>query len=33
LTKLQAGDVVFNNYGLVKNQAREQHISGDLIIN
>jgi len=31
--ELKAGDVIFNNYGQVKNQARDQHIAGDFIIN
>jgi hypothetical protein len=33
LTELQAGEVIFNNYGQVKHQARDQHIAGNLIIN
>jgi nucleoside phosphorylase len=30
LIELQVGDVIFNNYGQVKNQARDQHIAGDI---
>jgi hypothetical protein len=32
LTELQVGNVIFNNYGQVKSQARDQHIAGGLII-
>lgn len=31
--ELQAGDVILNNYGQVKSQARDQHIVGDLTTN